>query len=179
MDGKLSIHKSHPGPEKSRKHFRGGNLKFVGLSWMNFRTDASMMPITPENSRFPRMTTRRDFFRLAAETATLAMLPGRSLAAEQNHRPHETTRVIQRGRPLRDLQQQFVDLRFGMFLHFNMATFQDREWGDPTSSPELFHPTALDTDQWAAAAKSANMTWGCHHAAPRRLLHLADEDPRR
>ena len=146
---------------------RGGNLKFVGLSWMNFRTDASMMPITPENSRFPRMTTRRDFFRLTAETATLAMLPGRSLAAEQNHRPYETTRGIQRGRPLRDLQQQFVDLRFGMFLHFNMATFQDRGWGDPTSSPELFHPTALDTDQWAAAAKSANMTWGClttrHH----------------
>ena len=54
-----------------------------------------------------------------------------------------------------------------MFLHFNMATFQDREWGDPTSPPDLFHPTALDTDQWAAAAQSANMTWGClttrHH----------------
>jgi len=66
-----------------------------------------------------------------------------------------------------ELQQKFVDLRFGMFLHFNMATFQDREWGDPTSSPELFNPTALDTDQWAAAAKSAKMTWGClttrHH----------------
>jgi alpha-L-fucosidase len=113
------------------------------------------------------MTTRRDFFRLAAETATLAMLPGRPLAAEQDCRPHEKARGIQRGRPLLDLQQQFVDLRFGMFLHFNMATFQDREWGDPTSSPELFRPTALDTDQWAAAAKSANMTWGClttrHH----------------
>jgi alpha-L-fucosidase len=71
------------------------------------------------------------------------------------------------GRPLLGLQQRFVDLRFGMFLHFNMATFQDREWGDPTSSPDLFHPTALDTDQWAAAAQSANMTWGClttrHH----------------
>jgi len=66
-----------------------------------------------------------------------------------------------------ELQQRFVDLRFGMFLHFNMATFQDREWGDPTSSPELFNPTALDIDQWAAAAKSAKMTWGClttrHH----------------
>src|ERR1700677_3248724 len=113
------------------------------------------------------MTTRRDFFRLAAETATVALLPGRPLAAEQERRPPETTRGIQRGRPLLDLQQQFVDLRFGMFLHFNMATFQEREWGDPTSSPELFHPTALDTDQWAAAAKSANMTWGClttrHH----------------
>ena len=69
--------------------------------------------------------------------------------------------------PLLDLQQRFVDLRFGMFLHFNMATFQDREWGDPVSPLELFHPTALDTDQWAAAARSANMTWGClttrHH----------------
>ena len=113
------------------------------------------------------MTTRRDFFRFAAETATLAMLPLHSLAAEVDHFPPATTRDHQRGKPLLDLQQQFVDLRFGMFLHFNMATFQDREWGDPTSSPELFHPTALDTDQWATAAKSAKMTWGClttrHH----------------
>jgi alpha-L-fucosidase len=110
------------------------------------------------------MTTRRDFLRLAAETATLAMLPGHYIAAEQNKEPGVRLR---RGRPLLDLQQQFVDLRFGMFLHFNMATFQDREWGDPTSPPALFHPTALDTDQWAAAARSANMTWGClttrHH----------------
>ncbi|KAF9573774.1 hypothetical protein EC968_008053 [Mortierella alpina] len=54
-----------------------------------------------------------------------------------------------------------------MFLHFNMATFQEREWGDPTSSPEVFNPTALDTDQWATAALLAKMTWGCltarHH----------------
>ncbi|CAO3563644.1 unnamed protein product [Mortierella alpina] len=70
-------------------------------------------------------------------------------------------------RRLLDLQQRFVDLRFGMFLHFNMATFQDLDWGDPTSPPEQFNPTALDTDQWAAAAVSAKMTWGClttrHH----------------
>ncbi|HMG02218.1 MAG TPA: alpha-L-fucosidase, partial [Edaphobacter sp.] len=110
------------------------------------------------------MTTRRDFFRLATETATLAMLSGQPILAEQGKEPAVRLR---RGRPLLELQQQFVDLRFGMFLHFNMATFQDREWGDPSSSPELFHPTALDTDQWAAAARSANMTWGClttrHH----------------
>jgi mono/diheme cytochrome c family protein len=54
-----------------------------------------------------------------------------------------------------------------MLAHFNMATFQDRESGDPTSPPDLFHPTALDTDQWDAAARSAKMAWGClttrHH----------------
>ena len=107
------------------------------------------------------MTTRRDFFKLAAETATLAALPLQHLTAES------PTPTLRRDTPLLQLQQNFVDLRFGMFLHFNMATFQDREWGDPTSSPELFHPTALDTDQWAAAAKSAHMTWGAlttrHH----------------
>ena len=31
------------------------------------------------------------------------------------------------------LERSFLDLRFGMFLHCNMATFQDREWGDPTT----------------------------------------------
>lgn len=65
------------------------------------------------------------------------------------------------------LQQDFVDLRFGMFLHFNMATFQDREWGNPSDDPSVFNPAHLDTDQWAEAAKSAGMTYGClttkHH----------------
>jgi alpha-L-fucosidase len=93
------------------------------------------------------------------------MLAGnQGLAVEQNL---GITVKPRRARPLLDLQQRFVDLRFGMFVHFNMATFQDREWGDPTAAPETFHPTALDTDQWAAAARSANMTWGClttrHH----------------
>jgi alpha-L-fucosidase len=105
------------------------------------------------------MTTRRDFFRIAAQTATAAMLGSHCVTAAVQNEPRRAT--VRRGRPLLELQQRFVDLRFGMFLHFNMATFQDREWGDPTSSPDLFHPTALDTDQWAAAARSANMTWGC------------------
>jgi alpha-L-fucosidase len=64
-------------------------------------------------------------------------------------------------------QQAFVDLRFGMFVHFNMATFQDREWGDPTGPVEAFDPDALDTDGGAKAALSANMKYGClttkHH----------------
>jgi alpha-L-fucosidase len=65
------------------------------------------------------------------------------------------------------LQQAFLDLRFGMFIHLNLATFEEREWGDPTLSPKLFDPKHLDTDQWARAAKSAHMGYAClttkHH----------------
>jgi alpha-L-fucosidase len=111
------------------------------------------------------MTTRRDFFRLAAQTATTAVFAGTEVVAAEQQGGRKATGG--RGRPLLHLQQRFVDLRFGMFVHFNMATFQDREWGDPAAAAEVFHPTALDTDQWAAAARSANMTWGClttrHH----------------
>src|SRR6185436_11443107 len=95
--------------------------------------------------------------------ASLALLPTRALPAESK----AGAKPYRRARPLQALQQDFLDLRFGMFLHFNMATFQDREWGDPTSPADQFDPTGLDTDQWARAAKAANMTWGClttkHH----------------
>lgn len=71
------------------------------------------------------------------------------------------------GKPMLELQQQFLDLRFGMYIHLNMATYQEREWGDPKASPVLFNPKNLDTDQWASAARSAGMTYGCltakHH----------------
>src|SRR6201998_1082720 len=111
------------------------------------------------------MTTRRAFFRLAAQSATAVMLTGNHSAAAEQNEVHRVT--PRRGRPLLDLQQQFVDLRFGMFVHFNMATFQDREWGDPTAPPDRFHPAAINTEQWATAAQSAGMTWGClttrHH----------------
>ncbi len=69
---------------------------------------------------------------------------------------------------LHRLQQEFVDLRFGMFIHFNMPTFFNQDWPDPDASPELFNPVKMDCSQWAKAAKSANMTYGClttkHHS---------------
>ena len=70
--------------------------------------------------------------------------------------------------PLSQLQQQFVDLRFGMFIHFNIPTYMDQDWPDPDASPAIFNPTKLNCDQWAKAAKSANMSYGClttkHHS---------------
>jgi alpha-L-fucosidase len=81
--------------------------------------------------------------------------------------PAPGTHVAVNPQRLQQLQQAFLDLRFGMFIHLNMATFEEREWGDPALSPTLFDPKHLDTDQWARAAKSANMGYAClttkHH----------------
>jgi len=108
------------------------------------------------------MKTRRDLFLLASEAAALAALPAGASAEVR-----KGAASLARGKPLLEQQQAFVDLRFGLFVHLNQATFQDREWGDPAAPADTFNPTALDTDQWAEAALSANMTWGCltakHH----------------
>ncbi|HVX49464.1 MAG TPA: alpha-L-fucosidase [Chitinophagaceae bacterium] len=69
---------------------------------------------------------------------------------------------------LHTLQQQFVNLRFGMFIHFNIPTYVNQDWPDPDASPAIFNPTKLDCNQWARAAKAANMSYGClttkHHS---------------
>lgn len=71
-------------------------------------------------------------------------------------------------KPLPQLQQEFVDLAFGMFIHYNIPTYMEDDWADPDASPSIFNPRKLNTDQWAEAAKSANMSYGClttkHHS---------------
>jgi alpha-L-fucosidase len=66
------------------------------------------------------------------------------------------------------LQRKFVELRFGMFIHFNIPTYEDADWPDPETPAADFNPTKLDADQWAKAAKSAHMSYGCittkHHS---------------
>ncbi|KAA6301222.1 MAG: hypothetical protein EZS26_002611 [Candidatus Ordinivivax streblomastigis] len=73
-----------------------------------------------------------------------------------------------KGKPLTELQQEFVDLKFGMFIHFNIPTFMDDDWADPDASPEIFNPVKLDCSQWAKVAKDASMSYGClttkHHS---------------
>lgn len=68
---------------------------------------------------------------------------------------------------LHQVQQEFEDLQFGLFTHFALPTYVTADWSDPDLSPEVFNPTKLDCSQWAKAAKSANMTFGCisvkHH----------------
>ncbi len=54
-------------------------------------------------------------------------------------------------------QLKWHDLEFYAFVHFNMNTFTNMEWGFGNESPELFNPTALDCRQWAKVCKEAGM----------------------
>ena len=66
------------------------------------------------------------------------------------------------------LQQDFVNLKFGMFIHYNIPTYMEDDWADPDASPELFNPTNIAYEQWADAAIDAKMTYGAlttkHHS---------------
>lgn len=70
---------------------------------------------------------------------------------------------------INSVKQAYTNLGFGMFLHFNMSTF-DRdtckacysvsgEWGLANRDPKTFKPSALNCGQWADIAKSA----GCKY----------------
>jgi alpha-L-fucosidase len=69
---------------------------------------------------------------------------------------------------LEQLQQDFVNLQFGMFIHYNIPTYTTEDWADPDALPSIFNPTKLDCSQWAKAAKSENLYYGCltakHHS---------------
>ena len=79
-------------------------------------------------------------------------------------------------------QKWFVNQRFGMFIHFNSATFQFartemKDWeydhennNEPRQypfNPKDWNPSELDCAQWARAAKSSGMTFSAlttkHH----------------
>ncbi len=54
-------------------------------------------------------------------------------------------------------QLAWHELEFYAFVHFNMNTFTNKEWGFGDEYPELFNPTGLDCRQWARICKEAGM----------------------
>ncbi len=54
-------------------------------------------------------------------------------------------------------QLAWSELEYYGFIHFNMNTFTNVEWGEGKESPSSFNPTALDCNQWARIAKKAGM----------------------
>jgi len=56
-------------------------------------------------------------------------------------------------------QKAWMDMGFGLFIHFGINTYYDVEWSDGTLDPAKFNPTKLDTDQWCRSAKAAGMQY--------------------
>lgn len=56
-------------------------------------------------------------------------------------------------------RKDYLKLKFGMFIHFNMGTYHEKEWVEPGQDPKSFNPAKLDCGQWADAAKSAHMKY--------------------
>ncbi|WP_200975116.1 alpha-L-fucosidase [Echinicola sp. 20G] len=54
-------------------------------------------------------------------------------------------------------QLAWQDMEFYAFVHFNMNTFTNMEWGMGDEDPKTFNPSALDCRQWARVAKEAGM----------------------
>ena len=62
---------------------------------------------------------------------------------------------------VKQLQEDFLKLKFGMFIHYNMATYKGVQWVLGYPDPSTFDPGGkIDTDAWADAAVSAGMTYG-------------------
>ncbi len=54
-------------------------------------------------------------------------------------------------------QLAWQELEYYGFIHFNMNTFTNVEWGEGKEDPKLFNPTQLDCNQWARIAKASGM----------------------
>ncbi len=54
-------------------------------------------------------------------------------------------------------QLAWHEMEYYAFIHFNMNTFTNMEWGLGDESPGRFNPTALDVVQWAKVARDAGM----------------------
>ena len=70
-----------------------------------------------------------------------------------------TAASIAAGKPLEELQREFVELRFGMFIHFGILTYTGT-WGQGSLDIARFDPARLDPGQWADAAQAAKMKYG-------------------
>ncbi|MDE0820697.1 MAG: alpha-L-fucosidase, partial [Opitutales bacterium] len=59
-----------------------------------------------------------------------------------------------------DNAEAWLDLKAGMFIHFNMSTFTGKSWSTGEEDPSLFNPTDLDVGSWAKAAKTGGLKYG-------------------
>lgn len=56
-------------------------------------------------------------------------------------------------------QLKQIERKYGMFIHFGINTFHDKEWTDGSKPASSYTPTNIDADQWIKTAKDAGMKY--------------------
>ena len=54
---------------------------------------------------------------------------------------------------------EWCQLKYGMFIHFSMSTFDGTEQSPGSTPASIYNPTNLDVDQWIRVAKDAGMKY--------------------
>lgn len=110
------------------------------------------------------MQDRRDFLKQAAlslgaaGTAGAASMPLMAAAAPTDKDKDKAKAQTPTAEPTA-AQKAWMDLGFGMFIHFGINTYYDVEWSDGKLDPSKYNPTELDCDSWMRAAKAAGMKY--------------------
>lgn len=98
---------------------------------------------------------------LAKQVADCILQNLGSATEKHDTAPKQKPATLAAARSVPELQADFLKLKFGMFIHFNMATYKGVQWVAGYHSPADFNPGgSIDTDAWADAAVSAGMKYG-------------------
>lgn len=108
-----------------------------------------------KSKRFLRSLCLQAAMLMAGSVLSAAGKVGDSILTAPTVSPAAATRVEK-------LQDDFLKLKFGMFIHYNMATYKGVQWVEGYPDPSTFDPgvDTVDTDAWADAAVSAGMKYG-------------------
>jgi len=100
---------------------------------------------------------RRDFIYTMAMAGAASAVPFNGLKAGISENSPQEEKGNQRLSLTR--LHEWEALGYGMFIHFGMSTFDEKEHSLGDKPSTLYAPTALDVDQWIKTARDAGMKY--------------------
>ncbi|MCU4157879.1 alpha-L-fucosidase [Carboxylicivirga sp. A043] len=76
----------------------------------------------------------------------LISISAKSQIIEPSNKPNKT-------------QELLIERGYGMFIHFGVNTFANKEWSDGTIPASIYNPMNLDCDQWVRIARDAGFRY--------------------